>query len=712
MHTLVVGGDVCPPALAAQWSQGRYMINAYGPTEITICASLSSPMSGDELPSIGRPVWNTRMYVLDHNLQPVPAGVTGELYIAGAGLARGYLNRPVLSAERFVANPYGAPGSRMYRSGDLARWRADGSLDFLGRADQQVKIRGFRIEPGEIESALLQHPQVAQAAVLVREDVPGEKRLVAYLVATSGNDPQPAELREHAAHILPDYMVPSAFVNLAALPLSPSGKLDRKALPAPERQAATPYAAPRTPTEKILAQLWADTLHLERVGIHDNFFELGGHSLLAIQLGMRIREQIRADFPHAGIYTHPTISALAALIDHSGGAVATLDLARELHLPAHIRSAGQQPSLQPKRVFLTGASGFVGSHLLAALLRNTAASVICHVRADNAQAARVRLQRTLAERQLGSIWDDSRIEVMAGDLGAPQLGLSADAAQTIRDDCDAIYHCAAQVDFLHPYASLKAANVDSVVTLLDWSAQGRPKNMHYISTLAVIDPGTSCGLVTERSPLASWNGLLDGYSQSKWVGDALAREAQARGLPVTIYRLGAVTGDHTHAICNAVDLIWRVAHLYAELEAIPDMDLPLNLTPVDDVARAILGLAGQRAAQGQVYHLMGQAPLRVRDIPPVFERLGLTLEPLGLESWLQRAHQRLAVTQDRDLAAVLAILDRYDASATPPKVCGAATHAQLEALGAAIRPVDRNLLERYFVNLGIKKARAPLEISI
>jgi nonribosomal peptide synthetase DhbF len=173
-----------------------------------------------------------------------------------------------------------------------------------------------------------------------------------------------------------------------------------------------------------------------------------------------------------------------------------------------------------------------------------------------------------------------------------------------------------------------------------------------------------------------------------------------------------VTGDHTHAICNAVDLIWRVAHLYAELEAIPDMDLPLNLTPVDDVARAILGLAGEPASWGQVYHLMSQTPLRVRDIPPVFERLGLSLEPLALESWLQRAHARLAISQDRDLAAVLAILDRYDTSTTPPKVCGAATHAQLQAIGAAIRPVDRDLLERYFINLGIKQVRSTIEISI
>ena len=310
LRSLIVGGEPCSPDLVAQWSEGRRMVNAYGPTETTVCATISAPLSGAIVPPIGRPIWNTRVYVLDANMEPVPPGVPGELYIAGAGLARGYLNRPALTAERFVANLYGAPGTRMYRTGDLARWCANGVLEFLGRADHQLKIRGLRIEPGEIETSLGRHPSVAQVAVIAREDRPGDKRLVGYVVPIAGESLHPAGLRAHLARTLPDYMVPAAIVPLGALPLTPNGKINREALPVPDLTSTIISRAPRTPEEEILCAIFAETLHVARVGIDDNFFELGGHSLLATRLISQIQARLGGNLSIRSLFEAPTVAGL------------------------------------------------------------------------------------------------------------------------------------------------------------------------------------------------------------------------------------------------------------------------------------------------------------------------------------------------------------------------------------------------------------------
>ncbi|MCX4783677.1 non-ribosomal peptide synthetase [Streptomyces sp. NBC_01264] len=311
VRTLLVAGEACPPSLVARWAPRLRMLNGYGPTETTVCTTISAPLSGGVVPPIGRPIANMRVYVLDEGLRPVPPGVPGELYAAGPGLARGYAGRPGLTADRFQPCPFGPPGDRMYRTGDLVRWHPDGHLDYIGRSDHQVKIRGYRIEPGEIESVLARHPAVAQAVVVVREDRPGSRRLVAYAAPAPGSGSlDPADLRAHVAGVLPSFMVPAAVVVMDALPLTPNGKVDRAALPVPDLTDTGHGRIPVTEREETLARLFQEVLGVERAGADASFFELGGDSIMAIQLVARAREHGLRLTP-SDIFKLRTVEALA-----------------------------------------------------------------------------------------------------------------------------------------------------------------------------------------------------------------------------------------------------------------------------------------------------------------------------------------------------------------------------------------------------------------
>jgi acyl-coenzyme A synthetase/AMP-(fatty) acid ligase/acyl carrier protein len=307
------------------------VMNLYGPTEDTTYSTATIVERGGVGVSIGRPIANTRAYVLDQKMQVTPVGVTGEIYLGGAGLARGYLGRPELTAERFVPHPFATEaGARLYRTGDLARYRADGELEYLGRADQQVKVRGFRIELGEIEATLGAHSWVREMVVVALAGESGDKRLVAYVVGAAEGTPRAGELREYLLGQLPDYMIPTAFVTLDALPLTPNGKVDRRALPAPDATRAAlsaGYVAPQSAAQGVMADIWADVLGVERVGLHDNFFELGGHSLLATQVISRVREALQCEMPLRKLFEAPTVEKL---VEHVGEQLGGIEVVEEV----------------------------------------------------------------------------------------------------------------------------------------------------------------------------------------------------------------------------------------------------------------------------------------------------------------------------------------------------------------------------------------------
>ncbi|MEU0127149.1 amino acid adenylation domain-containing protein [Streptomyces sp. NPDC006289] len=712
--TMVLAGEACSPALVHAWARDRFLVNAYGPTETTVCATMSAfqhadgPSAPDRTVPIGVPVDGTRVHVLDDRLAPVPAGVVGELYVSGGGLARGYHGRAALTASRFVADPFDRTGGgRMYRTGDLVRWTADGELVYVTRVDDQVKLRGFRIELGEIEAALTALPGVAAACAVVREDRPGDRRLVAYTVSADGAaGPDDAEVRAHLAATLPDHMVPAAHVRLEALPLTPNGKTDRRALPAPVRSVAAPRRAPATARERALCEAFAETLGVPEVGVTDDFFELGGHSLLAVTLAQRIAERCGRRPTLRALFAAPTVEGVARLLEGGTGggqenAVAP-DLAAEVRLAPDItrRAAtvpvpAPRPSRPSSRPLLTGASGFLGAFLLRDLIETTGGPVDCLVRAEDERRAAHRLRANLEHYGLWRPRYADLIHPVPGDLAAPGLGLSPESRTALIRRLGPVVHNGARVNFAATYGDLRAPNVAGTEELLRLLADSASPGMHYVSTTSVHAPapGPDPVTITEATPTGPPSDLPDGYARSKWVAEGLVGLARERGLPVTVYRPGRISGDTATGACQDRDLLWQLIKGCLQAGVVPD--LPQGTTdwvPVDHVSAAVVALAAAGPTGTETFHLTNPDAPGLDQVFGAAARLGHELRTVPAPRWRER------VAAQPDNAAQLFLGDdaqpRHEA-AGHRSFDSSRTAKAAAVLGVHLPPLTDEVLTRY-----------------
>ena len=635
VETLITAGEACPPELVAAWAPGRAMFNAYGPTESTIWATCSAPLSAGQPVGIGAPIAGVCALVLDARLNPAPVGVVGELYLGGPALARGYVGRVELTAERFVANPYGAAGERMYRTGDLVRWTPAGTLDYLGRADTQIKLRGQRIELGEIENTLLACPQVTQAAATVHHAATGADHLIAYIAGAPDLDT--AVVRQWLGARLPEYMVPAQIVVLDELPLMSSGKVDRKALPAPVF-GATAFRAPQTETEKIVAAVFAEVLGVGRVGLDDDFFAMGGDSTGSIQLvalceARGVRFSVREVFDCRTVVRLAEVAEMPMHARHPGELRAS-DLTLDKFIDAQTLATAPtlpRPSAQVRTVLLTGATGFLGRFLALEWLERLApvdGKLICLVRAETNEDARHRLDKTFGsgDSKLSAHYSElaaEHLEVIVGDKSEANLGLDQQTWQRLADTVDMIVDPAAVVSHVLPYSELFGPNVIGTAELIRLALTTKVKPYTYVSTMGV--PLLATPPVLEEDPdirVVNATRKIDdsyanGYNNSKWAGEVLLREANDLcGLPVAVFRCGMILTDTKYAgQLNLPDVFTRLMlslvatgvapYSFYELDADGKRQRAhLDALPVDFIAEAIATLGARVETGVETYHVL------------------------------------------------------------------------------------------------------------
>lgn len=628
-HTLALkylftGGEKLKPVNTA--GLPYTLIDYYGPTECTVFATFHTVNrpDGSYVSSIGKPIANTRAYVLGPQLELLPVGAAGELCISGACLAKGYWNNPELTVRKFVDHPF-RPDEKMYKTGDLVRRLPDGDIEFIGRIDKQVKIRGYRIELGEIENALLQAPGVRQAVVTVRETSRHNKVLVAFIVAQKKKKADGAVIRQHLREELPGYMVPAYFVFIDAIPVNANGKTDvNRLLEYPLQQDAVTTTEAATDEEALVIRVWSQLLDRAVIDPADNFFDIGGDSLLVAAAATDIARSMEVKVYLRDIYQHPTVRALTAVLTERKKTTADLpeedvepviELQNDVYLtPDTVITGSFDPERlrNPKHIFLTGVTGFIGINLLEELLLKTTADVHCLIRAKNEYDALLKIDDVLERFQIRIDRElKKRIVAVVGDLTQPGLGLPAEQFDKLAGSIDVIYHSASSVNFIEPYSFNKAPNVDGLREIIRFAASSRLKCLVLLSTISVYSWGhvfTGKTVMTEKDDIRQNIKAVSkdiGYVRSKYVMEEIADLAASKGLPVITHRLGYAMCHSRTGACASYQWWAGLVKVCLKHNAYPGLtELREGLITVDYMVQSIAHISSNPEAIGLKFNLI------------------------------------------------------------------------------------------------------------
>jgi amino acid adenylation domain-containing protein/thioester reductase-like protein len=700
--------------------------NHYGPSESHVVTSFTlkgSPKDWTNLPPIGSPIINTRIYILDSQLQSVPEGEVGELYISGSCLARGYLNQPELTDERFILNPLIINRQeKFYKTGDLARYLPDGNIEYLGRVDRQVKIRGYRVETGEIEAVLEQHHKVREAVVIAVESKPedkrkhilGDKRLVVYVlpetetvtIRTSFSEiPFTRELRQFLQQKLPEYMIPSAFMFVKEFPLTPSGKIDHHALPTPKwtRMEEGVYIAPSNPLEKGIADIWYQILGLDLIGIHDNFYELGGHSLSSMKMINIVSEAFKVPISFKDFLDAPTIINLAKLVNSllTGNTINKLiDIEQDTELDPSIYPQSIFKSNVPQ-IFLTGATGFLGSFLLVELINKIQGNIHCLVRASSLEEGRANIKNSLKHYDL---WNDSlnsKIVPVLGDLRQPQLGIDSKQFALLAEQIDVIYHCGASVNLLYPYSALKSANVFGTQEILRLASQFKVKPVHFISTVDVFSSlnYNEIRIIDPEDSIGPSNHLYSGYAQSKYVAEKLIINASSRGILCNIYRPSNIIGNTSSGISQQNSFINLMMQGCLQMGFAPDLDCLINLVPVDYASKLIVYLSQNYHECSQAFNIVNPQGIEWKQLINWSIEQGCSLDIIPYEAWYAKLIELSKYSSSNVLSPIISIFTNQNFVKKILGIFDFCDNSLINNLDIACPQLDDQLLNLYFSDL-------------